>query len=232
MKRRFAINILCIPFLMLVVFLDCSRGSEFYYPLKEGMTWEYKLSLNSEGAYGTKKSWTKKVVLINFAPRELEGKDVTPQKRDIEGQILFFFFTEDSNGINLFAFQLPEDVEPYINPFPSYAIKYPIQVGTTWDTTQAAILVGCPITLKHTIEKVDEVVTVSAGTFKGCAKVKSIGATKVALGDPMGVANIREEYYDWFAPGVGLIKQIIKSTSDNSYVGFSETTMQLESFKK
>ncbi len=219
MKMRFAINILCIHFLVLVVLLGCSKGGESYYPLKEGITWEYHTSFRSEGTYVAEKSETKKVVITNFAQRELKGKTVTPQKMDIEGRILFCFIIEDSNGIYTFALQPSGAVEPVIAPFPAYKIKYPIKVGTTWDAG-----------IKLTIESIDEVVTVSAGTFKGCVKIKGIGAIKKDFGDPIGVANIRSEIYDWYAPGVGLIKEIIKDTSDN--VGSSETTMQLESFKK
>ncbi len=220
MKRRFAINILCIPFFVLVVLLGCSKGSESYYPLKEGMTWEYRYSSRSGGGLVTEQSETTKLLVTNFAPRELKGKEVTPQKMDIGGSIIFMFFTEDSNGIHRFAVQQSGAVEPEILPSSGYEIKYPIKVGTTWDTG-----------IKFTIESIDDVVTVSAGTFKRCVKIKGIGASKKQV-ETGGVANIRIENYYWFAPGVGLIKKITKSTSDSRYVGSLEITSQLESFKK
>lgn len=93
-------------------------------------------------------------------------------------------------------------------------------------------MVNVSVTLKSTIESVDEVVTVPAGTFKGCVRVKSVGTTKKDVGAFMGIATIIVEHYDWYAPGVGKIKSIVKEKSNHLMVGSGEMTMQLETFKK
>ena len=215
MERRFAINILCIPFFVLVVLLGCSEGSETYYSLREGMTWVYYSSISYQGG-----SVTNKLVVTNFASRELKGKKVTPKKCYTERDIIFTFLVEDNNGIYEFARQSPEDIEPIIFPSANYVIKYPIQVGTTWNFTDF----DNSVTFKCTIEKIDEVVTVSAGTFKGCVMVKRIGSEGIK-----GNGNIEVEIYEWYAPGVGLIKKTMKQTEGRDLI--LKTAMQLESFK-
>ena len=170
-----------------------------------------------------------------MAQRELKNKKVTPQKTEIGGQSYFTFIAEDSNGIYQFATQPPEASEPEIQASSSYVLKYPIQVGTFWeDATETSLLMmKFPIIVRYIIESVDEVVTVPAGTFKGCVKIKGVGATKEKLDEFFGsVASINVEYYNWYVPEVGLIKSFMKEESDHLMVGSGSAVMQLESFKK
>jgi hypothetical protein len=88
-----------------------------------------------------------------------------------------------------------------------------------------------PYTLTSTIESIDETVTVSAGTFKGCVKVKGSGNAQKKLGI-LGDAKINVEHYNWFAPGIGTIKSIVKESSNHMMVGSVERAMELEAFKK
>lgn len=209
--------------------ISCSKGSDSYYPLKEGITWTYQISAASMfGAAGSQK-----IVVTNFASRDLKGKKVTPQKMDVNGQTSFSFIAEDESGIFEYASQTSGAVEPEIKATPTYTLKNPIQVGTTWeDKTKTALLMEkVPFTLKSTIESKDETVTVPAGTFKGCVKVKGTGSAQKNTGI-FGVAQITIEHYDWFAPRIGMIKSIIKESSNHMMVGSGEITLQLESFKK
>jgi len=94
MKNKFAISELFLFFLLLVNLSGCVKKSTIYYPLKEGMIWEYQTSMNA------------KVTVTNFATRELKGRKVTPQKimdMDILGQSYFSFIAEDNKGIYEFA---------------------------------------------------------------------------------------------------------------------------------
>ena len=49
--------------------------SESYFPLKEGMRWEYTVI--------STQSQTKKLLITNLAPREVSGAKVTPRKSGI-----------------------------------------------------------------------------------------------------------------------------------------------------
>jgi hypothetical protein len=154
----------------------------------------------------------------------------------------FLFYVKDQNSIYEFASQKPEDVEPKL--FHDYLIKYPIKVDNSWQETETSSLeprISVPI--KSTIESIDEVVTVPAGTFKECLKIKSIGFAEKVFGKeqvwpPQENVKVERERYIWFASNVGLIKLIFKEkkTSSGGAIGitlsdFIEIVMQLETFK-
>ena len=213
-------------FVSSLLWISPAKGED-YYPLKEGRTWEYQVS----------NARTIKVVMTNYAPRELKGKKVVPQKMTFLNQSGFSFITEDSSGIYEFASQGPGDVEPEIRSTPDYIIKYPIKVGTTWhhEAETSLLKEKASLTVKSTIESVDEAVTVPAGTFKGCVKVRARGATKKKQlgGGALGDANISIERYEWFASGVGRIRLIVKEERrDRVFVDSGQMNWQLKSFKK
>jgi hypothetical protein len=216
--------------LFVMVFVGgCGKGSDSYYPLDEGRTWEYQFSASSMLGPGG----TQKIVITNLPDRELAGKKVTPQKVDVGGVSTFSFILEDANGICEYASQERGAPEPEIKPNPSYILRNPVKAGTTWqEQTRTHILQeNVPFTLTSTIEGTDETITVPAGTFKSCVKVKGSGNAQKKLGI-LGDAQITVEQYTWFAPGVGMIKFMQKESSNHMMVGSGEIAFQLESFKK
>ena len=122
-------------------------------------------------------------------------------------------------------------------------------MGNSWQETKtSSFKPRISIPIKSTIESINEVVTVPAGTFKGCLKIKSIGSaekvfgeeqtSKVPLWPPKEKVKIERECYNWFAPNVGRIKTIFKEkkTSSGGATGitlsdFIEIIFQLETFK-
>ncbi len=220
-----------IVFLPVLVFilLSCDQIPDSYYPLNEGREWEYQVSGRSMFGAGAAAT----IVMTNLGPRELYGQTVTPQKVEANAQTYFTFVAVDSSGVCEFAKQAPENVEPEQKIPPVYLIKYPIAVGTSWRSQAETSLLTSkvPITLVSTIESIAEVVTVPAGTFNQCIKIKSVGNTRKNLG-VFGSAKVTVESYSWYALGVGVIKSALKETSNNLMVGGGEATIQLKSFKK
>ena len=223
-------------------------SSENYYPLDEGRRWEYQVYVNKkEGLYpGLESKISGKQVCTIFPQRELKGKRVTPmQMENIHGGSVstrFLFYIKDQNSIYEFASQKPEDVEPKI--IHDDIIKYPIKVGNSWQEMETSSLeprISIPI--NTTIESIDEVVTVPAGTFKECLKIKSTGFAEKVFGEeqvwpPKENVKVEKERYDWFAPNVGHIKIILKEkkTYSGGAIGITlsdyiEVIMQLETFK-
>jgi len=225
-----------------------ASSSENYYPLDEGRRWEYQVYVNEkEGLYPWFESKISgKQVCTILRQRELKGKKVTPMKiEEIYGGSVytrFLFYVKDQNSIYEFASQKPKDVEPKI--IHDYIIKYPIKVGNSWQETETSSLeprISVPI--NTTIESIDEVVTIPAGTFKECLEIKSIGFAEKVFGEeqvwpPKENVKVERERYIWFAPNVGQIKLIFKEkkTCSGGAIGitlsdFIEIVMQLETFK-
>ncbi len=229
--KVFFVFFVLIIILMLISLPDYSMASEDYYPLKEGKTWTYQISMTNR--FGST-SGLGKMIVTNFTQRELKGEKVTPQKYDFLGQTTFTFIAENDEGIYVFAEQTLNSIEPEIKDNSDYFIMKPIQVGKTWSSATESMLLEKEVSLllKNTIESTDEIVTVPAGTFKNCLKISSKGSIKKDLGGFTGVANITIEDYSWYASGVGIVKLIRKEKSNHLMVGSGQFTMQLESFKR
>lgn len=195
---------------LVLTFWACSKAPETYYPLGEGRTWKYQVSVKKEfGTVGVT------LTVVNLASRELKGKKVTPQR--VQGQgpagsyTGFEYIAEDENGVYSFAVQGPDDVEPKTTSAPDYSLKKPVKVGNAWDTT-LDLGGGRSVPAKAAIASIEEVVDVPAGTFKDCVRVRIVGTVKEATG---------HEAYCWYAPSVGLVKSVYPTRST-----------QLESFTK
>lgn len=137
---------------------------ENYFPLQEKMTLEYALTrLKADGA-----KEEGKLFVTNLAPTKLENKTVVPRRyemkvQDTLKQSYAVFFHNDKDGMLFFAIQTDKEAKPQLFTPPFYYLKNPLKPGAAW---------GGGDTPRGTVESIDETVTVPAGTFKGCLRVK------------------------------------------------------------
>jgi hypothetical protein len=187
--------------------------SESYFPLKEGMRWEYNV-IPDQGA-------TKKLLITNLAPREVSGAKVTPRKQELGGSTFIELMKQDETGVYRYAEQKGETAPPsLITPMECH-LKFPVAEGSSWK--MAAKLGNSTVNLSLTIESLSEEVKVPAGTFKDCVKVKQVGENDAGT-SVMG--------YEWYAPKVGVVKSIVTIKQKSKEGPKSETrTYQLVSFK-
>lgn len=252
MRKQSIIMVLFFSSLILINILGCTKGSESYYPLKEGITWDYQFNIHThnkllifQGADKIDKTENKKLIITNLLKREMTGKMVTPRKCNFNGRVVFHFISEDDKGLHRLAVQTPESVEPKIITPLEYIIKYPIKEGTTWETNfNPSWDNKINIKINNTIEKINETITVSDGTFNNCLKIKGLGTAKDTFKDPLSFGrnklipvNINLESFDWYAPGVGLIKGIFRESvsgeeGKKELIYSRSITVQLESFKQ
>lgn len=224
MKEYNITTVLFLSLYLLTCSVSCDKKEASYYPLNEGRTLEYQATVGSELGHNK--------VVSNLAQRELRRIKVTPHKVEAAGQTHFVFVAEDNNGIYEFATQKAGDIEPNVKTNHSYMLRYPIKVGTNWEDMIETHLLqqNVLVTLASKIESIDDVITVPAGTFDRCVKVKSVGYSRKDMGI-FGVATITVEHYSWYAPGIGNIKSVVKESSNNLMVGAGEVTLQLKSYK-
>jgi hypothetical protein len=191
----------------------CDELSESYFPLKEGLRWEYSVTSNQ--------SETKKLVITNLAPREVQGTKVTPRKWELGGTTFIELMKQDESGVYRYAEQPGENAPPsLITPIECH-LKFPIAPGSSWNMTTK--IGNSTLNLSLTIESVSDEVRVPAGTFKDCVKVKQVGENEAGTA-VMG--------YEWYAPKVGVVKSLvtIKQTAKEGTKSESRT-YQLVSFK-
>ena len=230
-KRRIALRkktIFILPAVILMFFVSCNSTDNSYYPLKENLEWNYLVSKNFFG-----KVASREMTVTNMPKRELNGKTVTPQKFTVNEKISFTFYAEDQSGIYSIAEQTTNSPEPVITK-PDYLLHFPIEIGSTYEENTETQLLSTKIPIKMLckVESNKETVTVPAGTFKNCLKLRAIGDSIQNHGI-LGKAKIHAECLVWYAPGIGRIKVVIKETSNHLMSGGGGVfTIQLESFKK
>jgi hypothetical protein len=222
-------------------------SSKDYFPLDEGRRWEYQFLLKKGGGLytGLESEISGEEIITNFPQRELEGKRVTPQQVNYilwgSSRTIFWFYIEDQSGVYEFAHQKAGQIEPEIAY--DIIIKYPIKIGNSWQETEtSAFKPEISVPVESTIESINEIVTVPAGNFEDCLKIKTIGFAEKVTGEWLGEeerVRIDIESYKWFAPGIGEIKMIFKEkkTRTGGIISFTlppefrEVTIQLETFK-
>jgi hypothetical protein len=222
-KRQFESVALLTLSLAVACGASCTKTVQ-YCPLEEGRTWVYQFS-------GTTKDPGKlepmgRGTMTNLAPRELRGKSMTVQKWELAlrspsmstFETIFTFMGDDGKCTYLFGNQELADREPQIFKSPLCLIKYPVQVGRAWEQKGHGSSV---------IESIDDVVTVPAGTFRGCIRIKTTSVTTD------GTPYITKQDCTWYAPGVGWIKSVMKEwhEEEGSVTAPVETVFQLESFE-
>jgi hypothetical protein len=192
----------------------CDELSESYYPLKEGLRWGYIVLSD--------KSATKTLTITNLAPRDVDGKKVTPRKWDLGGHSFIEFMQKDDAGIYRYAEQTGEKGSPNLITPKECHLKFPITDGNSWNMITKVGNSTVNVTL--TIESVSENVTVPAGTYKDCLKIKQVG-TNDAGASILG--------YEWYAPKVGIVKSMVtlKLKSKDGATVSENRTYQLQSFK-
>ena len=73
----------------------------------------------------------------------------------------------------------------------------------------------------ETIETLIDVVTLPAGTFENCIRIKSSAKTTVSFEGPLrAIANVEVEGFDWYAPNIGWIKGILTEQTNNLQLGW------------
>jgi hypothetical protein len=230
MKERIIIHIISITCLLLAYGRTVSYAGESYYPLNEGKSWIHIISGKDASGFGG----SFKVKTVNIGPRNLKGKKVVPQKVSFGNMTEFSFIVSDEKGIYRYAKQEQSDLGPKINSMPEYIIKFPIKKGTSWDDVYETAFLEQQVELpvQISIVGVSEDVYVSAGSFSKCVHLKGIGTINKDMGTPFGKAKVMVENHSWFAPGVGLVRQVIKEKSNHLLLGSGEGSIELESYAK
>lgn len=194
-----------------------SSFAEEYYPLNEGRKWEYQTFQKDLGGIVTERfNWSRKAL----APRILLDKKIVPLQY---GNGSLNFIIEDDVGIGLYARQDITDTGPTFFHPTDYFLKYPLKIGVMRQVTGPTKFLKQPIRVDktETIETLTDVVTVPAGSFKNCIRIKSSGKITVNSEGPFKtITNVEVEGFDWYAPHIGWIKGILTEQTNDFQLGW------------
>lgn len=209
--------------LLLFAGAGCDDDLTTYYPMDEGRTWNYRVSVSQDG-----ESVSANAVVANLATADVLGRTGVPQRSELFGQTVVRYLTERSDGIVEYA-QQSGDTAPVAKDRPDYVLKIPIVPGTSWSSSWQSTTGGTPVdfpTVKA-ISTIRETVIVPAGTFADCLRIRIAGKNELGLPKGQTIIEVRGE--EWYAPGVGFIKGTFRETVNHGEAT-TELAINLESF--
>ncbi len=202
----------------LVIFslVGCSEkpiGSE-YFPLNKGMRWTYNLHIN----YGEKIEGEKKQLTITNLGTKKFGKNTYFVRRTSSG--IDYYHNFDDQGLFRVGLRTVVETKPRLDRERRYVLKQPLAVGTEWREISRPLLIlriypfrvrvgkDAQVPMIYRIESLTETVTVPAGTFENCIKVVAEGSFVTYTDAVSGETEIPMRVEEWYAAGVGLVKQV------------------------
>ncbi|MFZ0932345.1 MAG: hypothetical protein WAN11_27345 [Syntrophobacteraceae bacterium] len=143
------------------------------------------------------------------------------------------FSLENDQGVKKVASQGPRDKSPKMMEHGEWELKYPLAAGTTWTSIEAVQPLKEKLFVPFTcvIETMDDVVTVPAGTFERCMRVRKSFSGKVNPGSYGGNPEVTVERFLWYAPFIGQIKGSSVTKCSNTELGGGEGYVELISYK-
>ncbi|MGV8073031.1 MAG: hypothetical protein AB2L11_00505 [Syntrophobacteraceae bacterium] len=213
--------------------LFCSgygQASE-YFPLRDGAQWDYVDRMRVSGEEYTGKSRGNAL-----AKQELDGREVVPLRATMMGgdQLskavsMLIFYLETDEGVKVFAKQASNDIQPKVKENEEWEFRYPLSAGASWIIRQNVIEEGVLVPVLNTIERMDDVLTVEAGSFEKCMKINRYFSGEVSLGSDSETAEVSVSGERWYAPGVGVIKRCDRVKSGKLQLDY-ENCSELKSF--
>ena len=204
-----------------------------YFPGKEGLQRRFVAKLKQN-----QKEFSYEGSEKNLGQRLLSGKKTIPVQFDVTNLTNgkknsgLNFFTSDEAGYYAFAEQKSDMIEPKIIEPVNYIIRTPFTLGLQWRDEVKTDYMAREISLPEivTIEKNDDVVTVPAGTFENCLRIKRVSSVVNEKGH-----KIKREAYFWYAPAIGEIKRIHKEQATDPSLNLNQgavLTIELVSYVK
>ncbi len=216
--------------LLLSVSSGCNRSDRSYYPLDEGRQWEYRLWGKVQSAERPEVFLAGQTLRIEMLPRrELDHIQAVPRTSRLADLTWTSYLIEDAKGIQEVARQASEGAPVQMIDPPSCVLPFPLKQGNTC-TIQQPHRVGdleFEVTGVRRVEVVDDSVSVPAGNFTNCVRVKTKATGTLRPGHPDAGATLDSEVIEWFAPEMGLVKQIQWAVIDPIRLGWGTRTMEL-----
>lgn len=223
--------------LLLFSLSACNETDIEYFPLNEGKQWQYKVTLHD---MDVEKKY--KQLIVNEAPYQEDGKEIFSRK--INDEVVYLYKPTDQ-GVRRVGLKRKKDINIVLEKQDFYAIKFPLEVGTSWQQeTVTGVLevviapfrrhyaLHTPVQMQYEIVSINEQVKVPAGRFEKCIKVIGVGGRKVEAEKTIGIIDVTIESSDWYCPNVGLVKSQRDEKTSSTVLVKGDFLMELESFSE
>ena len=187
-----------IAFVLLLMSFIVETPAQYYYPNFVGNMWTLRSPETSE-----------ETVVTIAETAFISGQEVNVlERRTQHGEPDKMYLITERDGLKMarsivnngLLGVLIFDYDP-----PEEFLPIPLEVGAAWEITQDTKIQDFKIQMTINASVLaKEDVTVPAGTFRNCLKIRQEYSIKAIL-------NISLEMYMWLAPNIGLVKEVNSS---------------------
>lgn len=198
-----------------------------YFPLSEGSAWAYQVTTETDGKITQS---TQRITTL--PPIQHEGRTVHVRRSEQEANIgVEYWLKADASGIRRIAHRTDSYLDVVMDAAPRTVLKMPLKRDATWTSPTVTYSVlrnvdfsrkakeAAGMQMTHIVEAVDQKVTVPAGTFEQCIRIKGRGEVTLDMGQVRvrsddtlytdATARMRRVpivHTEWYCQGVGLVK--------------------------
>lgn len=208
------------------------------FPLDGGHRWTYRQLTELED--DSRDDTT--LVMRTLPSEDFEGKPAFRRRSD-DG--VNYWLRRDETGIRRIASGHELAQEPTRDAPGRYVLKEPLAVGTEWQAPTIPYLLkrrqGFPQELRHEgkqvmmgyrIEALKESVTVPAGRYEGCLRVRGQASLRLYADAVAGWKDIPLTTTEWYCPGPGLVKLERVEPAKSPYLTGGKLTLELQEWDK
>jgi hypothetical protein len=223
--------------LMLMVVSGCGQvAQEPYFPLTDNARWDYRV-VTMRPTGDTVSTQTMRVdgsVTIAQTKAAVRRSDTGHQ----------YAIAVTDAGVQRLGVRRDVDEDFARETEPRFVLKKPYVVGTTWQAQTVPYLllrraefppeVGLShsAAMVYTIETVGEKVTVPAGAFDNCLRVKGIAQVRLYADPVAGFADVPLVTTEWYCPSVGLAKLERDEIVTSPFISGGRIYMELTAFQR
>lgn len=223
----------------LSVLAACDKpASDDYFPLHQGLRWEYELSIEHPERLDSKS-----LVIETLGQVSLKEETVSIRATS-DGTD--YYLAQRADGIYRVAKRSLVESEPRLDASPRMVLPLPIAQakGKTWSTISQPYLIervyeGMDVMtadmlqfpMTYSVLSLDETVEVSAGSFSHCILVEGQTDLSLYADARTGNTTVPITTREWYAPGVGLVKLEREEPLNTDVYKGGKITMELMRFE-
>lgn len=212
-----------------------------YFPLEEGLKWEYQISQKlSGGSAVVKRPFT----LENLGRSKIKnGKEIYDAylRQTSDGNV--YYFVSDNSGMHRVAKRTVVEFAPRFDEvirkvLPSQQM---LDIGQLWNVdTSLYVMHSRPDynndlsdkrpSMVFEVESLDDTVDVPAGRFENCIRVEGYASVTLYADARIGYIKVPILQTEWYAPNVGLVKMIRSEVIDSMVYQGGVHTFELTKF--
>ncbi len=221
---------------LLLMLSACSRAPTGYFPTEKGLSWQYAVTVTTMDLVKNSK-----YLVRNVGVDRLADRTVFVQETHNGAQSLYAISDE---GVKRVGIRHKIDTRTQFEQQDHFLLRYPLQQGTRWkQMSSTAVLevviapfrrhytLQTPVKMFYEIQELLDSVSVKAGSFEHCIRVRGTGKTRVDADKSLGSLNIEVMHDDWYCRGVGLVKSQRTEKTDSTVLVQGRFEMELERFE-